>query len=535
METNYCRRFGLILSIPIIIGLNTMAQTGQKITDSNCQPYYPCIMGDKFFYMGKTNQSGFEPWACYKNGKGAYLIKDIKSGSASGMDQVNSSNSYGFRVLNGNSYFFADDGLHGLELWKTDGTAAGTVMVRDINIGAGGYSGKFTSEFPLNGNIVFYANDGTGFDLWKTDGTAQGTVKISNNKFVAIPYLGSSVQKNTFVVSNNKMFFFVNQALQVLDGTTFSVSSLESNGSWTPANPLIAFQNQIYFFRQTGNIASLWSTDGTLTNTRLIKNNLYTAAYNGNTYLPVRSAVSLNCMYIEMKLTTKGTYYTSELWKSDGTGPGTEIIKAFNSQLNDMLFIKDKLYFSAFLDNLSNGIWVSDGTTDNTTLLYSFNLSTYTSFGGMTIWSSSFKNLNDSLIFYKNPGYGNNAVFSTNGTLTGTKKILDLNFVNDIFVDSTVAYVYNGYDIYRYPAYVATAIEEIPNNNEISIYPNPTSDFIKIDSPSNFTVKIYNLTGQKLLTVQDQKIINLEKYQPGIYFVNIEIGKENITRKLIKK
>lgn len=331
------------------------------------------------------------------------------------------------------------------------------------------------------------------------------------------------------------MFFFVNQALQVLDGTTFSVSSLESNGTWTPANPLIAFQNQIYFFRQTGNIVSLWSTDGTLTNTRLIKNNLYTAVYNGNTYLPLRSAVSSNCMYIEMMLTTKGTYFTSELWKSDGTGPGTVLIKAFNSQLNDMLFIKDKLYFSAFLDNFSNGIWVSGGAAENTSLLYSFNLSSYTSFGGMTTWSSNFNNMNDSLIFFRNHGYDDKAIYLTNGTLNGTRKILDFKFVSDIFVDSAVAYIFNGYDIYRYPTYIPTDIQSTVNDDEISIYPNPASDFIKIDSPANFTVEIYNLTGQKLLTIQDQSIINLDKYQPGVYFVNIEVGKETITRKLIKR
>ena len=47
-----------------------------------------------------------------------------------------SSDAYNLTNVNGTLFFAADDGTHGNELWKSDGTAAGTVLVKDINTGS---------------------------------------------------------------------------------------------------------------------------------------------------------------------------------------------------------------------------------------------------------------------------------------------------------------------------------------------------------------------------------------------------------------
>ena len=74
-------------------------------------------------------------------------------------------------------YFASDNGTNGVELWSSNGTAAGTAMVDDINPGA-------NSSLPSNltdvgGTVYFASNDGTsGVELWKSDGTGPGTVMM---------------------------------------------------------------------------------------------------------------------------------------------------------------------------------------------------------------------------------------------------------------------------------------------------------------------------------------------------------------------
>src|ERR1700733_3020114 len=102
---------------------------------------------------------------------------------------------------NGTLIFAADqsDTTTGKELWTSDGTPAGTVMVADIYPGA---RGSNPNNFMLvNDNVVFLATDTTlNQSLYTTDGTADGTVSlIPQNSFHESP--------TNIIVQNNVLFF----------------------------------------------------------------------------------------------------------------------------------------------------------------------------------------------------------------------------------------------------------------------------------------------------------------------------------------
>ena len=190
-----------------------------------------------------------------------YMVKDINPGSPSSLIR--------FLVTNNNALFFdANNDASRFELWKSDGTNAGTIMVKDIfpsYISAGIsvkdiYTGSNTygtsnisapySLTNFNSNSFIGADDGSnGFELWKSDGSSpSGLTNI-----------------------NRTLYFSANDGINGLepwksDGSESSTLMIKNlnRGALSSEPTAFTYINGItYFTANDGNGAELFKTDGT--------------------------------------------------------------------------------------------------------------------------------------------------------------------------------------------------------------------------------------------------------------------------------
>src|SRR6266581_889762 len=291
-------------------------------------------VGPGLFFAASDGASGVELWKTNGTDAGTVCVKNINPGAGS--------TPLGLTVFNGALYFLANDGSSGAELWKSDGTVAGTVRVKDINPGPIGSS---TSGFTVfNGALYFAANDGTsGVELWKTNGTEAGTVRVKDI--------------NTGAGSSSAFGFTVFNGIN--DGASGAL-----------------------YFRADGGAATgieLWKTNGTDAGTVLVKD-INTGAGSS---APVGFTV-----FNGTNDGANGALYFSasdgvELWKTDGTSNGTQLVKSWavpsfpSSGFTVFHGANDgangALYFRA--DDGVSGLelWKSDGTTAGTVLVKDIN------------------------------------------------------------------------------------------------------------------------------------------------------------------
>jgi ELWxxDGT repeat protein len=138
--------------------------------------------------------NGQELWKSDGTAAGTVLVKDIRPGSGGSYPR--------YLTAAGNTLFFrANDGVNGYELWKSDGTAAGTVLVKDIRPGSS--SSNLRNLTAVGNTLYFTADDGVnGEELWKSDGTAAGTVLVKDIR----PGSGGSNPQNLRVVGSTLYF-----------------------------------------------------------------------------------------------------------------------------------------------------------------------------------------------------------------------------------------------------------------------------------------------------------------------------------------
>lgn len=281
--------------------------------------------------------------------------------------------------------FAANGGVNtGIELWKTDGTTAGTVLVKDIN--DSGDSEPTSFVMASKDKWFFIANDGVnGRELWTTDGTEAGTKMVKDIRSGAT---SSSIQELTafdggvaFSVFTS-VFPYAGSKLWVSDGTeagTHAVTNISPNANNDSPRELTLVGDKLYF-KATGPTGDeLYVSDGSDAGTRLVKdiqtgtipntpiqlsgNPQFLTSFNNGVFFTAPVPINPN--------TATGPSIDLEPWYSDGTT--TRILKHINPTAGSMpsgwTVSGDRLYFVANDGGSGTALWVTDGTGTGTKMV----------------------------------------------------------------------------------------------------------------------------------------------------------------------
>ncbi len=441
----------------------TLASTIQLSTAIKFEDIGATLSG-KLIFRGSTAATGSELYITDGTAVGTILVNDIYTG-ATGSAPAD------FEVLNGFIYFSAETSAEGRELWRTNGTSAGTTLVKDIVAGAGSSNQADNYNIFSNGTsyLLFAASTAAdGIELWRSDGTGAGTVLLKNINPGAV----SSDPNNFFALNSNTVLFTAKDAtngeeIWKTDGSaagTVLVKDINPGPASSTSIELFPgfslpifrgfhfFNNKAYFTATGGgsSVSEMWSTDGSAANTTLIKDIFPIATFSS---ILLINAVNLPGKFI-FGVSDGDT--ESSLWQSDGTTSGTVLFKDFSNASNEFpailinflfdpvtgtftnsLFQGNKFFFTATTDAEGTELWVSDGTLANTKIVKDINPGTANAFNFPTYAFDA-----STLYFSANDGVKGNELWKTDGTLAGTVLEADIN-VGAGNSDPELSFIYN--------------------------------------------------------------------------------------------
>lgn len=319
----------------------------------------------------------------------AELVSDVNSYPATLMVALGTSA--------GKDYFLAQDPQWGVQLWRSDGTPAGTFRLE-------GGGPQFTSlanaqtRFVDMGNFALYFNP-TGTELWRTDGTQAGTSLVSPaNGYAGLARAGG---KAVFMNYGN----FTGYEPWVTDGTPAGTKVLfDVVSGWSSSYPtaFLSAGDKVFFGAYAGGSQELWVTDGTPEGTHRTRD----LAPGSTTQSAQPFARAGNRVIVSVYAGG------SQLWGSDGTEAGTELLADLPNSDSANYAGREPTYVFDRVNPATSqkDVWITDGTAAGTKMVLSGAHRSYelrpAVLGGLTIFSAA---LND---------VGGNALWATDGATT---------------------------------------------------------------------------------------------------------------------
>jgi ELWxxDGT repeat protein len=241
-------------------------------------------------------------------------------------------------AANGLLFLSADDAVHGQELWRSNGTPQGTFMAKDINPSGSSFPRTFTDA---NG-IMYFEAAGPCCGIWRSDGTNAGTSFLFDQR---LP-LGSV----------NGLFVFERDGeLWRSDGTPNGaalVAVLNPAGAGLTA-VLATHNGKLYFTASDGSPPpspqpKLWVTDGTSLGTLTL--------IDAPHFVHAMTCREGQCYYFG------GSSEALEIWRTDGTPAGTSAVAELDDGFaRELVDVNGTIYFTTY-----HGLWRTDGTAQGT-------------------------------------------------------------------------------------------------------------------------------------------------------------------------
>jgi len=419
------------------------------------------------------------------------LLKDI--------NPTGSSSPGGLTCFGGVTYFNANDGVHGIELWKTDGTESGTVLVKDIVEGTGNSNAR--AFFEIDGTIYFTTGSSpSDAQLWKTDGTGNGTQMA-----VDFTQVDGLLGWNGFAKFGDLIYFQGRTAdegteLWYTDGTvagTHMLLDLRAGTTGSSPRDLIEFQGHL-FFNAANNDLEPWMTDGTPEGTVLLKDCYEGIGSSDPTYYKVVDD--------QLFFRAETGAESEELWVTDGTTDGTNLVRDLypgtNSSLpSNFAAHNGELYFRAYPGDGNSYIFHSDGTFAGTVALpqpaYDYTLAE-----GMCS--------HNGWLYFLAYGDLHKQLWRTDGTAAGTEEILYPGTTPIQPMANAYTLTSCGPLLFR-AGYIEAIGDELfaidPSVGmdttapvHISLFPNPTSGQLRVSGfPANSNFALYTTDGRMVL------------------------------------
>ena len=374
-------------------------------------------VGARVFFGGQDAAHGAELWTSDGTEEGTVLVKDIRPGPQG--SAVQSLTAVGDAL-----FFVVDDGVHGTELWTSDGTEDGTRMVRDVAPGRRSSAPSLLTG--IDGLLYFVADDGQhGAELWISDGTEPGTVLVADVRPGAT---GAGIEH--LVDAGGIVSFAADDGTHgrepwASDGTpdgTALVDDVNPGAAGSDPTGLVRLGDTVLFAADDGATGrELWRFDDPASGALRVADIL--DGTSGSS--PESLVVAGELAYFTAVSTEFGT---SRLWASDGTGPGTYQVSDVGGWFNrgiDLYLtavLGDVLFFvTATEDGGGAALWRSDGTGEGTHLVK--DLKTFPcsdEFSALVV-------LGDRLVMAaRGPGDWDDELWISDGTEAGTEKLEDV-------------------------------------------------------------------------------------------------------------